>query len=460
MSPRRRDLLAGALLVGSALAGCLAAPGGDDGGDGEGARGDGGDEPRLVASTRSRESPDVAGEDLVRLVRGNTDFALALHRNRVAAAPADNLFLSPYSGSVALAMTYAGARGTTATQMANALRFQLDGDHLHPAFNALDRALEGDDEGGTPGSQSGQTPGVAGQPFELRIVNSIWGQADYPFGEAFLDTLATSYGAGLRTLDFTSDPDAARVRINDWVADQTNDRIEDLLPEGVVTALTRLVLTDAVSFEANWRYTFPKEATEDGEFTALDGSAATVPTMHQSARIPYALVDGHQLVELPYVGGDVGMVVVLPAEGEFESFERELDPDRLGTLVDALEPAHGSLALPRFTVGSAVRLKDALSTLGMPNAFDPVAADFGGMADLASAGLNLYLQDVVQQSFVSVDEDGTEAAAATGVVAGVTSASLHPFEMTVDRPFLYFVRHRGTGTVLFLGRFVDGGAGA
>lgn len=220
------------------------------------------------------------------------------------------------------------------------------------------------------------------------------------------------------------------------------------------------MLTDAVSFEANWRYTFPKEATEDGEFTALDGSAATVPTMHQSARIPYALVDGHQLVELPYVGGDVGMVVVLPAEGEFESFERELDPDRLGTLVDALEPAHGSLALPRFTVGSAVRLKDALSTLGMPNAFDPVAADFGGMVDLASAGLNLYLQDVVQQSFVSVDEDGTEAAAATGVVAGVTSASLHPFEMTVDRPFLYFVRHRGTGTVLFLGRFVDGGAGA
>lgn len=439
---RRRDILAlsGALAVGS-LAGCLGVL--SDGGVASGTE---------LRADVERETPTEDDERQAALVAGNTQFAFDLYADLVG-REGGNLFASPYSISVALAMTYAGARGETATQMADAMQF-VDADRLHPGFNALDRAVDppdgGDDTSGGEGEE--------GEPFRLDTVNAVWGLEEYPYSEAYLETLARHYGAGLRVVDFVGEPEASRETINEWVAEQTEDRIEDLLPRGSIDDLTRLVLTNAIYFKANWTETFSADRTEDAPFRALDGSTGSVPMMSQSATFPYAEVDGAQVVELPYVGGDVGMVVMLPPEGEFESFEADLDAERLGELTDALEQQKGSLSFPRFTLESSFGLTEALSALGMPSAFDPQQANFDGMVDRSQTSEPLYLSDVVHKSFVTVDEEGTEAAAATGVVAGTTSAPLDPFEMTVDRPFVFAIRHRPTGAVLFLGRVVDGAA--
>ena len=437
----RRRLLAlgGAALVGS-LAGCTAASGG-------------GTEPTVLAADRSRETPDAPEDDLAELVRENAGFALDLLRQQTDGG-AGNLFFSPYSVSLALAMTWAGARGDTETRMAETLRYTLGQERLHPAFNALDRRVEGTNGENSDGTSTGNG-GDDGRPFTLRTANALWGQEEYPFRDAYLDVLAANYGAGVHAVDFAGDPDGARRAVNAWVGDATEGQIEELLARGVVTELTRFVLTNAVYFEADWRDQFEKRDTSREAFTAVDGAESQVPTMHQRGTFPYAAVDGAQVVELPYVGDAVGMVVVLPPAGEFEAFESSLDADGLLALTDALESRAGRLALPKFAVDAKLSLADALSSLGMPAAFDPAAADFGGMVDESETGEPLYLQAVVHQCRVKVDEEGTEAAAATGVVGGTTSAPADPFEMNVNRPFLAFVRHRSTNAVLFLGRVVD-----
>jgi serpin B len=468
MTVRRRDLLypSGALVAGALLTGCVGETASADGSgpastptdNGPGATSPG------VASDAQRETDPDAGELARRTaIRGNTAFAFSLLEALVDRSPKENLLVSPYSISIALAMTWAGARGETETRMADAMRYELAQERLHPAFNALalELAAHGNEE--TDGEDTDTESGDSdtedeGTPFRLDVVNAIWGLAEYPYRNSYLDTLATHYGAGLRTVDFATRPERVRARINDWVEARTNGKIEDLLPKDVITTATRLVLTNAVYFRANWEHTFSENLTGDGEFTALDGSSSTVPMMTQSETFPYAEIDGHQLIELPYVGGDVGMLVILPAAGEFETVERSLTPDRLGGFIDALEPREGEISLPRFAYDSNVSLKEALSGLGMSIAFDSGKANFDGMVDLGESGENLYVRDVIHTSHVAVDEQGTEAAAATGVVVAASSASANEFEMTVDRPFLFAIRDRGTGTVLFLGRVVDAGA--
>ena len=444
---RRRLLaLSGASLLGS-FAGCAALA-------------DGGAEPTVLASDRPREASDASGDDVARLVRDNAGFALDLLRHG-ADSGAGNRFFSPYSVSLALAMTWAGARGDTEAQMAETLRYTLGQERLHPAFNALDSRVEGADAGSSEdetGGSAGGGSGDNGRPFTLRTANALWGQADYPFRDTYLDVLAANYGTGVHGVDFAADPDGARRTVNAWVSEETEENVEELLARGVVTNLTRFVLTNAVYFEADWRDQFEKRDTEPAAFTALSGAESRVPTMHRRGTFPYAEVDGTQVVELPYVGGEVSMAVVLPPDGGFEAFEASLDADGLLALTDALKPRAGRLALPKFAVDAKLRLADALSALGMPAAFDPAAADFGGMVDEAETGEPLYLQAVVHQCRVRVDERGTEAAAATGVVGGTTSAPADPFEMRVNRPFLAFVRHRETGAVLFLGRVADADA--
>ncbi|WP_435320319.1 serpin family protein [Haloarchaeobius sp. TZWSO28] len=426
----RRDVLAlaGALSI-PALAGCL---------------GDGGPEmtPGLLASDLPRDTdPTVSDEMLREQVQANTAFALDLHHNRVAANPSDNLFTSPLSISLAMAMIWAGARGETETQIAETLHYLENQSDLHPTFNRLDLALDTPDD-------------AEDEAFRLDIVNALWGQTDYPFDEDYLDTIALNYGAGLRTLDFAGESEAARETINDWVADRTEDRIEELLPQGSIDHLTRLVGTNAVYFKAKWGSTFAEEATVDGTFTALDGSDSPVRLMRQSHSFPYAEVEGVQAVELPYDGGEASMVVVLPPEGEFEAFEQSLDSVGLHSLFDALESRAGRVVLPKFTFGSKVGLSQALKDLGMPDAFDPMQADFSGLLE-SGEGEQLAITDVLHESFVAVDEKGTEATAATGVVVGTTSAPLDPFEFVADRPFLFAIRHRETDSVVFLGRLVD-----
>lgn len=455
---RRRVLaLAGALATTSALAGCLAD--GDDGDDGD----DSDDDPGNGTGTDNEtgngngdgNADPPAADAVAELARENRRFAFDFYDELAASEPGENLFCSPHSISVALAMTYAGARGETATQMADTLHYTL-GDDLHEAIEALAAELDARSESET-GEGERASEGDDGDPFELNVVDAVWGQADYPFREEYLATLEDHYGAGLREVDFASDPEGARETINEWVEDRTEDKIDELLPEGAITDLARLVLTNAIYFQASWANQFDEDRTEDRPFTALDGSTTDVPTMGQSESFPYAEVDGHQVIELPYVGDDVGMVVVLPAEGEFEAFESSLDVDRFDDLVGELEAQEGAIHLPKFEFDAGFALAEVLSELGMPLPFDPNDADFSGIADLEETGENLFVHDVYHDAYIAVDEDGTEAAAATAVVAGTTSAPADPFEMVVDRPFLFAIRDRPTDTVLFLGRVVDAG---
>ncbi|NLG48532.1 MAG: serpin family protein [Chloroflexi bacterium] len=391
-----------------------------------------------VRSNQQRATPpETPPADLGELVQGNSALAFDLyHRLR---AEQDNLFYSPYSISLALAMTYAGARGETAEQMAQTLHFSLDPDRLHPAFNALDALLA---------SRGQDAQGKDGQGFRLHIANALWGQQGYAFRPAFLDLLAEHYGAGLTLLDFRQ-PEQARQTINQWVAEQTEDRIQDLLPAGSLNSLTRLVLTNAIYFNAAWEFPFEVEDTTDGAFHLLDGSEITVPMMRQGEYLYYAQGEDYQAVELPYDGGELSMVILLPQPGRFAAFEESLDAARVQGILDEMEQHLVALTMPRFTIESGMSLADTLSALGMTTAFKG-DADFSGMTDTSEL---LYIGDVIHKAFVTVDEAGTEAAAATAVV--MAGGAPQPQEMTIDRPFVFVIRDIQTGTLLFVGRVLN-----
>ncbi len=394
----------------------------------------------LAQSDKPREtSPDIASADLTDLVDGNSEFAFDLYQ--AIREKGGNLFYSPYSISLALAMTYAGARSATEQQMAATLHFTLPEDHLHPAFNSLDLELASRGEGAEGKDEEG---------FRLNIVNEIWGQKDYEFRNEFLDVLAENYGAGLRLLDFINAPETSRVTINDWVSDQTEDRIEDLIPQGVIDALTRLVLTNAIYFNAAWLNPFNEDTTDDGAFYLLDGGEVTVPMMMQSDSFGYAEGEGYQAVELPYDGRELSMVILLPDTGQFEEFEGSLDAALVDTITNDFTYKDVALTMPKFEFESEFKLADTLAAMGMPIAFTG-AADFSGM----TGNRDLFIAEVLHKAFVSVDEAGTEAAAATAVVMNLTAAPGEPVEVTLDHPFIFLIRDIETGAILFVGRVVN-----
>jgi serpin B len=397
----------------------------------------------LLMSDKPREtSPGVGQADQALLVEGNSAFAFELYQ---ALREQDgNLFYSPHSISVALAMTYAGARGETAEQMGDTLEFLLDQDKLHPAFNWLDGELASRGEG---------AQGKDGGGFRLNIVNAIWGQKDYEFLTDFLDVLAENYGAGLRMLDFVNETEESRLIINDWVSDQTEGRIEDLIPQGVINWLTRLVLTNAIYFNAAWAYPFDEDITADAAFYLLDGGQVVVPMMRQTEAFGYTDGEGYQAIELLYDGDELSMVILLPEAGNFEAFEGELQVDKVASIVSDLQPTEVALAMPRFEFDSEFSLKDTLTAMGMPVAFS-TSADFSGM----TGKRDLYIAEVLHKAFVSVDEAGTEAAAATAVPMELTAVPEPPVEVTVNRPFIFLIRDIETGAILFVGRVLDPGA--
>jgi len=394
----------------------------------------------VVQSEKQRvTSPDVSEADLATLVDGNSTFAFDLYQ---ALREADgNLFYSPHSISLALAMTYAGARGETAQQMADTLDFILPQNRLHPAFNSLDLQLGRRGEG---------AKGKDGEGFRLNIVNAIWGQKDYEFLSEFLDLLAVNYGAGLRILDFASAPEESRITINKWVSDRTEGRIEDLIPQGLIDTLTRLVLTNAIYFNAAWQYPFQEDMTEDGPFYLLDGGEVIVPMMRQAELFGYAEGDGYQAVELPYDGGELSMVLLLPQAGHFEAFEGSLDAQQVDGIIGRLEHRQVTLAMPRFEFESSFGLKRTLTSMGMPLAFSG-GADFSGM----TGNRDLFIAEVVHKAFVSVDEAGTEAAAATAVVMPMAMPPEEPVEVNANRPFVFLIHDIETGTILFVGRVIN-----
>jgi len=377
------------------------------------------------AVTARDTSPTVHGGDLTALVAGNTAFALDMFTTLGAAKPVENIALGPYSISQAMAMLYAGARGVTADEMQAALHFEVELPQFHPTFNGLDLELL---------SRNGD--------ITLRIANQLWAQTGFDPMPEFLDVLTESYDAPLAVLDFAADPEAARGTINEWVEEATGDKIPMLFPGGTITSNTQLVLTNAMYLDAPWKYKFESSATRPQAFTLLDGSQVMVDTMHFDEFLPSGFGEGWQAVELPYRGDEVSMIAVVP--DDLAAFEAALTPARLDQILNAIEDGGIHLSLPRFTFSYHASLVDALRALGAPSLFD--GADLSGIA-----GGGLFVSAIEHEAFIEVDEEGTRAAAATGVAV----ADSHGPTIAFDRPFLFFIVDRPTRTLLFLGRVVD-----
>lgn len=391
-----------------------------------------------LKSDLPREEPSQAAlSNMAALSDSNTAFALDLYQQ--LRSQDGNLFYSPFSISLALAMTYAGAQGDTASQMASGMHFDLPQEDLHPAFNALNTTLNG-------------RVGEEDQPgFKLNVANALWGQQGFAFSPEFLDTLALNYGAGMQAVDYAQS-EAARKTINDWVEDQTEGKIKDLIPASALNALTRLVLTNAIYFNAAWLTPFDEKATTEESFDLLDGSEVKVSMMRQTESFGYVKAEDYEAVELFYEGRQLSMVILLPDEDQFAGFEDNLDAAQLQSILDQLAVQRLDLSMPRFKVESSLGLAATLAAMGMPDAFDVNKADFSGMTGKP----DLYITDVVHKAFVNVDEEGTEAAAATGVVMGLKSMPTgEPIRVEVDHPFLFLIRDVETGAVLFMGRVVQ-----
>ena len=412
-----------------------------DGGSAE-AR-DGAPAPALVMSSRPRELIGALLPEVATATADNRSFALRLYRALRAADPAGNLFFSPHSLSTALAMTHGGARGATANAMATTLQFTLTGPALHRAFNALDQEL-------ARRSSEAAGPGATGEAPRLTVANALWGKQGTSFTVEYLDLLATHYGAGLRPLDFAGNVDGSRLTINKWVEDQTSGRIKDLLMAGALRPDTMLVLTNAIYFKSSWAQPFLPSATSARPFHVAAGTTVQIPTMQRTGRMKYAETADVRAVELPYVGGKLAMVIVAPAEGRAAPFEASLSGPALDALLAGLAEREVLLRMPRFSVTGRFKLRDTLSALGMSVAFGP-SADFSGITGAADVAIS----DVIHQSFVTVDEKGTEAAAATAVVAGPPSIPVVEVELNLDRPFLFGIRDVPTGALLFLGWVAD-----
>ncbi len=399
----------------------------------------------VQSSSLSRNmSPNAPAADIATLASDNDAFAFDMYHAVEAKAPGANLFYSPYSVSIALAMTYAGANGPTANDIASTMKWtNLPGDRLHSAFNAIDLSL----------AALATSAGAKNGGFTLNVADSLWGDRTETFVGSYLDTLAVNYGSELRIVDFIHDPDPSRVTINQWVSDQTKAKIPELLPQGVITGDTRFVLANAIYFKAAWQTPFDATSTSDQAFTKGDGSSVQTPTMHQEGGLAYAAGDNYQAVELPYDGGQASMIVVLPAAGADAAIDAGMGKDFYASVTSALQVDDVSLSLPKFQIkGATISLKDELSSLGMAGSFTS-AADFTGM--VAGSQGDLFLGDVLHQAFVSVDESGTEAAAATAVIGVGRGAISDPKMVSVNRPFFFFIRDQATGSLLFMGRVTD-----
>jgi len=389
-----------------------------------------GPRPAPVTIERSERpritSPGVTEAELRELVSGNTSFALNLYGS--LRQEEGNLLFSPYSISQCLAMVYAGARGETAQEIASALGFGLPEERLHPAFDALDLSLI-------------ERANASGN--ELSVANGIWAQRGFPVKREYLDLLAAYYGAGLMRVDFRRDPEGARRRINRWVEEETKGRIEELFPQGSINPQTLLVLANAIYFKGLWEEEF--EPAGRMPFYLLDGSTVEVEMMRKEGRFGYTAGEGYEAVEIPYKGGELSFVLILPEKGTFQTFEERFTSQILQGVLEGLRELTLELTMPKFTFSYGFDLKKSLRELGIERAFSG-GADFSGMAEG-----EFFITQAVHKAFIRVDERGTEAAAATGMTVGRGLVK----EVKVDRPFLFLIRDQRTGTILFLGRVVN-----
>jgi serpin B len=383
--------------------------------------------------SRPGDQRPVPAEDQRALRAGNEGFAGRLYQ---ALARHNQTFaFSPYSISVALGMTSAGARGPTLTELEHGMGFTLPQPRLHAAFGALGQELE-------------DRQGV-----ELDIANSLWGQAGRSFKKPFLDTLERAYDGGMQTVDYAADPEAARRRINEWVGAATHGKIGELLAQGTVTKDTRLALVNAVYFKAKWATAFDPGQTGEAPFHA-PGGAVKVDFMHATEHFRYARGDGFQVVELPYRRDEIAMDVILPDRGRLAAVDGRVASGGIGRLLSGLAIKRVALSLPKLDFGSSFQLAPALRELGINLLFDH--ADLTGMTEDES----LAVSQVAHKATFKVDERGTEAAAATAVIGAMVAEIGPTVAMNVDRPFLVAVRDRASGQILFLARVLDPAASA
>ncbi|MCB1889146.1 MAG: serpin family protein [Rhodocyclaceae bacterium] len=388
-------------------------------------------------------NPEHAGapdDAVARLARGGNAFAFDLYRQLRALG--GNLVLSPASVSTALAMTWAGARGATASQMKTALHLDGSVDGVLAASGRLTSMLED-----------------ARRPIRFRIANRLFGEKTFDFESAYLTRIRAAFGAPMELLDFRLGPELARRHINGWVADKTEDRIRDLLPGSAITDDTRLVLVNAIDFLGDWETPFETVRTRPAAFRKTAGESVEVPTMNRTGTIRHVSRDGLSAIELPYRGGDMSMVLVVPeAVDGLAALEASLNADTLDALIADLTPRHVWMAVPKFEIAptASLSLGAPLVALGMGDAFDRSKADFTAMADPPSPADRLAIDEVYHKAFVKVDEKGTEAAAATAVVMQrAATAVVQHIAFKADRPFLFFIRDRKSGLILFMGRVVD-----
>ncbi len=386
----------------------------------------------LVAAACISSPP--TSNDLQPQVRGNSAFCFDLYQQ--LRGREGNLFFSPYSISTALAMTYGGARGETEAEMAAVLHLSGEQDAVHGAFSHLQTQLNAVQDKGN---------------VQLSIANSLWAQNNYSFLDTFLDLTKSRYGAGVRFVDFVGNTEAARVEINTWVEEQTKEKIKDLIKQGMLEPSTVLVLCNAIYFKGDWLNQFKKERTRDADFFVTSEKSIQVPMMNESITVKFRRFDGFSAIELPYAGNDLSMVVFLPEQKDgLKAFEERLNLESVTAWLDELSntiPSEVSVSLPRFKTTSEFELSSILAEMGMSHAFTD--ADFSGM----TGQKDLFISKVVHKAFVDVNEEGTEAAAATAVI--MDKAFHQPLAFRADHPFVFLIRENKTGSILFAGRIED-----
>jgi len=376
-------------------------------------------------------------KNVTALANSNNSLSLALYNNlKSTDAEAKNLFISPYSIMSALSMTAEGARGKTLDEMIKTMMLPVASSTRHSSFNALNRVLNNSS---------------FGTKNTLAIANSIWAQKDFEINPDFIKTVRESYAGEANTLDYINKAEDSRNTINKWVENHTNSKIKNLIPEGVIDTATRLILVNAVYFKGSWLQQFDKKNTAEADFTVTANKTVKVQMMHQAkSEKLFAETSDAKVLELPYSGSSTSMVIILPKNNIF-AFEKTLTNQKLSDLIKSVRSDSIPVYIPRFKMEDSYSLKEKLSKMGMPSAFSDTA-DFGGMTSTSS----LKITEVVHKTFVEVNEEGTEAAAATAVIVGITSAMLEPVkEFRADHPFIFLIKDNSTGLILFMGRIID-----
>ncbi len=391
-------------------------------------------EIKNITTPKHIPSPAPAPETINNVVNANNQFAFELY-SKFSKEKEGNIFFSPYSISTALAMTYEGARGKTAEEMQSVLHFPEDNTTRRTAFSKIINQINKENK-----------------DYELNTANALWAQKNYKFLDEYFNTIEQYYGGKVTNLDFVDElkREKSRVTINSWVENQTNNKIKNLIPKGVLNEMTRLVLTNAIYFKGNWAEQFDKKNTREAEFKVNSEKLVKVQMMSLTDEFNYTETENLQILELPYEGDELSMLILLPKDDDLKTLEKSLNVEKLNELKNNLREQEVNVFIPRFKFETKYFMKETLSEMGMPTAFTWPGADFSGMDDTK----DLFISSVIHQAFVEVNEEGTEAAAATAVVMECGGIPM-PTAFRADHPFIFIIQDKETGSILFLGKVVD-----